>query len=168
MKSLWTILAIVVLLSLSLPAAVLADSPSAQPSPTPAPGALQIVKPRQDAIVPLGDLSVEIAPLSGTAAASGWQLYLDDKLVALVPGNAISYTVSLTESGPHTIQAVIPGKPRSDPSGPLVAITAAPSTPQGPAFNLPWMAWPMGILTVGIVVLILVSLRIARRPPDYQ
>ncbi len=134
----------------------------AQDVPSPS---VQILSPTNNQIVSLGGVTVTIATQNFTLGGPNrWRLYMDDVLVSTIQDGATSYTVQLTTSGPHTIRVVLADSQHDNLASTQIDVEAAPATPTGEPFNLPWMAPAMAVLAVGIVILLVVALRVGRPP----
>ncbi len=166
MKKTWLyILVVVLILNLGMAGVVAASSPADQPeqqstgTPT-----IRIVQPVENGIVPIGDVPVEVSA-SAVPANGGyqWQFYLDGLPAGTAAANIISYTMEITVSGPHSIKAALTNAQARELGSAEVQVTAAPRTPDI-AFNQSEMGPVMAVLTLGILLLIIFSLRLTRRP----
>ncbi len=127
---------------------------------------IRIVKPVPNGVVPVGQVPIEVSTSNLPAGGNNaWQVYLDDKLIKTVSTQAISTTVPVVQSGPHFIRVALQADGATVP-GPQIAVTAAPATPTGTWFDLAWSAPAFAVMTIAIALLILISLRLTRRPAD--
>ncbi len=125
--------------------------------------AIRIVAPVNNRVLPLGNLTVEIATENFTLGGSNyWRLFVDDYMVSKVGQGATSYTTQITTSGPHHIRVALGDGQREDIASATIDVLTAPATPANPPFNLPWMGTAMAGLAVGIVLLLVVALRLTR------
>ncbi len=157
---------ILIFLNLVLAGTALADSPARspaqQPTPTGTTSAVRILRPVENGVVPVGE-DFPVAVTAGSTAGDSvqWQFYLDGKPAGSATGLEITHTLSTTVSGPHVIQATLRSAGGQELGSAQVNVTAAPRTPDA-AFNIPTMGPVMAVLTLGIIVLIVVSLRMTR------
>ncbi|MGB8647421.1 MAG: Ig-like domain-containing protein [Anaerolineae bacterium] len=143
-----------------------ADTPAQQSTPTPAGGPphVHIVKPAENGVVSISEFPIVVTADNLPANTDAqWQFYIDGKPAGSATGAAITYTLSITVSGPHTIQAALAGPGGSELASAAVNVTAAPRTPDA-AFNVSNMGPVMAVLTIGIFLLIIFSVRLTRRP----
>lgn len=137
-------------------------SPSAVATPSGA--GFKILSPVDNQIVPIGQNRVQIAAGTTTSdAVHSWRLFLDGNLIATVENGETGFTLPIGVSGPHVITATLLDAHDEDIASASVHVTAAPETPSSSPFNLPWVAPTMAILLLGILALLLVSLRITRK-----
>ncbi len=130
-----------------------------------APPVIHIIAPVDSQIVPVGDVKVQVA-IDNFPAGGRWDLYVDGSRVSSFVDSSATFTATLSVSGPHEIRVSLPGEQQAELASATINVEAAPTTPRSTAFNLPWMAPAMGVMTVLILLLILLGLRIARRPVE--
>ncbi len=148
---------------LVLSAAVLGQANAQAPEK---PG-VRIVAPLNNQIVPIGDVKVQIATDNfSLEGANHWVLYVDGRMLGRVASGVTITTTQLLESGPHEIEAVLADAQNDNLASNKIVVTAAPATPTQSPFNLPWTAAVMGVLFVVVIALILIGLRVARRPVE--
>jgi hypothetical protein len=141
-----------------------ARSTFASAAPTPSGARIQIVSPLDNGVVPIGQNKVEVAAQNivlGTAHP--WRLYLDGNLIATVDTGKATYSLPIGVSGPHVISATLLDSENHELASASIQVTAAPESPSSSPFNLPWVAPTMGIFLVGVVALLLISLRLTRQ-----
>jgi hypothetical protein len=127
------------------------------------PAQIRIVSPRDNAIVPIGDVTVTVAVENVNLSDYHWHLYVDGELRSMIGNGVTSYSTQITQSGPHEIKAVLADEQHDELASSAVNVTAAPASPTSTVFNLSQTAPVMGALVIVIAALILIGLRVARR-----
>lgn len=158
MKRLLSIaLLVLTVASLALAATAAAQTSSAAPR-------IQIIRPVQNGVVPLGTFPVQIQVENFAFDETHyWQVFIDGTPAGITETRTLSATVSIFRSGPHEIRAALSDGRRAELAAATVTVTAAPATPKGTWFNLAWSAPAFALMMVGIIALVLFSLRITRR-----